>query len=77
MDTETIEQAKEKVSSAVLGTVLATIRAAIRDKALTWVALAGAIAFTGWALNDPIPARLYGVAGYAVLVYWPVLWKQK
>lgn len=75
--TEMLEQAKETATSAILATVLATVRAAIRDKALTWVSMLGAIGFTGWALHDPTPERLAGVAGYAVLVFWPVLYKQR
>ena len=67
----------ETVQKHVLGTVLTTIRLALADKALTWVALLGCLGFTGWALLNPEPFRLGGAAGYAVLVFWPVLFKQK
>lgn len=63
----------ERATAAVLGTVLATIRLALADRALVWAALLAAIAFTAWALAAPSPWRLGGAAGYAALIFWPVL----
>jgi hypothetical protein len=66
----------EGATRAALGTVLGTIRLALADRALLWVALLAGIAFTAWALARPDVPRLCGVAGYVVLIFWPLLFIQ-
>lgn len=69
-----MEAAPRDPARAALGTVLAVMRLALADRALVWAALVGAMAFTAWALAHPTLERLAGVAGYAVVIFWPVLW---
>lgn len=76
MDATDLEAPRERMAGAVLGTVLGTIRLALADRALVWVALLAGIGFTGWALARPELPRLAGVAGYVVLIFWPLLFLQ-
>lgn len=77
METENQTQQGPSMDRAVLGTILGTIRLALADRSLTWVGLLAAIGFGAWAMANPTEFRLGCAAGYAVLVFWPILYKQR
>jgi len=67
---------ENKATQVAFGAAVGLIRAALADRALTWVAMLAGIAFTGFAIANPEPLRMYCAAGYAGLVFWPVLFTQ-
>lgn len=71
-----VAPAPPDATRAVLGTVLGTIRLALADRALIWAALMGALWFTAWAMLRPEPWRLAAAAGYAAMVWWPLLFRE-
>lgn len=65
-----------EIQNSVERVAIGVIRAALAERMLTWVALVAGIGFAGYAMVNPEPLRLYCAAGYAGLVFWPVLFKQ-
>ena len=75
--TEARTNGERSAQAAILGTVLGTFRLALADRALLWAALLAAIGFAAWAMAAPTPLRLGAAAGYAVLIFWPLLFLQQ
>lgn len=56
--------------------LLKLVAAALADKSILWVALAGSVGIWSFAIAHPDPMRLIAAGGYSVGVFIPVLFKK-
>lgn len=47
--------------------------AAVSERALTLLGLAGCVTMFGWAMLNPDWFRVGGACAFAILVFWPLL----